>query len=238
MINGTEIESIVNYFNENTWTVFVVTIGIIAMAIYGLGHPLWNYVQRPKIILSPRISVEDVKRHDKFDYKRVVFRIHLKNTGKFPAFQCRVRMRIVDHSGKIDMVRRVVRSIDDDFAVPCTDLDNLTAPTIDLLPTKRHEGFLEIPLRLELATNTDDVLGDDHMPIAVTQFLEPIEMMRWDLLANDDNIIQCRFEITITSQNTLFKTKKFEISIPYAKGSMIEPKNIQFTQLKRKYLSR
>jgi len=232
MINGTEIEYAINIFNTNVWTMLAITVGVIMVASYTMGNALMSYIKRPKIEFEPKIIIQDIKKHDKFDYKEITLLVYLKNTGKLPSFQSRVRMRITDHSGKIDIGEATSRTINDDFPVPCVDVDNISHPIVDLLPTNRFDYHFKIPFVFHFATSKEDVLGDSSMPSSISQFTKPLENMKWSDLFNNQHEFQCKIEITITSQDKLFKTKKFEIKISDQIKTIVDPTKILFVKTK------
>lgn len=153
MITGTEIEQFLKNFNENTITLSVVTLSILALTMYEItAYPIWNYLQKPKLEFKPEIYTEDLKEK-KSGLKKIHFIIWVKNHGKTVAESCNIRLKILDVTGKINVVKTLtIRSIEDDFQIPWIVSNDDKDYVVNIFPNKKFSSFFKIPYTVEFMT--------------------------------------------------------------------------------------
>ncbi|MDH3311841.1 MAG: hypothetical protein OEM28_01680 [Nitrosopumilus sp.] len=137
MIEGIEIEQILKTFNENTWTLFAVTVSILVLTVYEMtAHPLWKWIQRPKIKIIPNTHIDTTK--DKINIR---FSITVKNTGKSLAKDCSISARYTGMNEKPFHKIPLPKCM---FPLDWIN-GNEKRRTMDLF-TKYSEGYAELPL--------------------------------------------------------------------------------------------
>ncbi len=62
---------------------------------------IWNFLVRPSLSIEPipRVAGSEPAIHDTPSWKRAYYHLRVKNSGRSPAFNCRIRMNFYDSAG-------------------------------------------------------------------------------------------------------------------------------------------
>lgn len=234
MINGSEVKQTLNFFNENVWIVFAITLSILILAVYNVtGHPIWDWIKRPKITVMP----QKIERHDdenkieNLDTTNIDFWLNIKNTGKNPAIQCKPRLRLVGFEDKFTIGDTKDELPNDDFSIPWQSRDKKSEYE-DILPSNRFERRIRIPMTLRLfGSYTQNTKS--FTPKFNFYFDDPIETFVWQLVLDEDGNFKVGIELTITSINKTYHEKYFIVTIFSSSNLRITFDSIQFSEVNK-----
>lgn len=209
------VENLFSWFTDNPWVLLITTIGLLIMtglAVFEGIKIFRDHHNRPRIKLKAIKQYEDTK-----EAKKLTFWIYAHNIGKGFLSQCKVRIRITDHSGNIDLIDKTGKKYQEEFIPLFWDDENGTHNSQDLYPAKNEYGKFKLPLIVTFSPNgkEEDFISEGGFGL---EFTDPVKIS-WKNpkkhLKGIGKIVTfyAVFSISINSMEKSFK-KNFRVVIP------------------------
>lgn len=239
MINGTEIDQLLTSFNENTVTLFIVTISILILTIYEMtAHPIWNWFKRPNLQFETEIDVIE-KKDGEVTYDHVSFLIWIKNTGKRPANNCKLSMEFFVSDGQTSAVKSsYTKQLGNNFIMPVNEGDK-PSETFSVYPNS--PVYCMIPYSFLLARDDFSLLKKYGKPSTITYCHPPIENWKYRELSlnipkdvksmtKDIHNFKLIIQTQAISEEKMYGKHSFMLS--FSTHSRITPNDIKFESMK------
>ena len=185
---------------------------------YGWSSRIRKWFSKPKLEFKSTIEEDIFKqnKNDKEDSKRITFWVHVRNLGNEMAENCKIRLKVTDQAGIINIVEKTTHpSVDRDISVPWF-IAGKKEESRDILPSKYFDSMFKIPFVVEsFPEDTSD--GLINRPSGSMYFEDPIKkpLMKYLItpLGNKEITIGLLIEAVIISSLGEIARQKFLLDI-------------------------
>lgn len=150
-----ELENPFSWFTDDPLILLITTIGLLIMTGLAVFESL-------KLIhdyrIRPRIEMKAVKEYEKLENEiKILFYIYIHNIGTGQLSNCKVRIRITDHSGNIDLIDKTGKQYQEEFLPWNWEItENSFSNELDLYPAKTEHGKFKLPLDVTIPNDESE----------------------------------------------------------------------------------
>lgn len=206
------------HFATHPWVIFLVAIGGILIVIgYSTSFLkfLYDYRKRPQVKLK---LIPNFENSEDGEERKATFLVYVHNFGKGILSECKIQIRITDHSGNKDLIAKTGKKYQEQFIpLPWIDEKGVSHDSQNLYPAKNEYGMLKLPLlvTIPLKVKNDSLINPELFGV---EFTEPVKVSwgkPFDYLKALGKALTCYFvfSIFINSTEQSFE-KKIRVAIP------------------------
>ncbi len=169
-----EVENPFSWFTDDPLILLITTIGLLIMTGLAMfeGIKLFrDHHNRPRI----KLVLQKIVEKDK-EGKKLSFWVFVHNVGRGFLSQCKVRVRITNHSGNIDLIDKTGKKYKEEFIPLLWKDENKSFPSIDLYPAETEYGKFKIPLDVRLPDHDPNLPFFVNEPLFSVKFIDPAKV--------------------------------------------------------------